>query len=112
MVRIRRFGVIRTANLAAIAFALLTLVFIIPFVLILFAGGPISFTDRTTGQAVDFGGSPLLLLFVPLGYAIFGWIITALWCLVYNLAAALTGGVEMQLEGDVPTYRTDLPPAG
>jgi len=112
MVRIRRFGVIRTANLAAIAFALLTLIFIIPFVIILFAAGPISFTDRTTGQSVDFGGSPLLLLFVPLAYAIIGWIVTALWCLVYNLAAALTGGVEMQLEGDTPAYRTDLPPAG
>ncbi|HEX7226091.1 MAG TPA: hypothetical protein VF367_10980 [Candidatus Limnocylindria bacterium] len=112
MVRIRRFGVIRTANLAAIAFALFTLVIIVPFVVILFAAGPISFTDRTTGQSVDFAGSPLLLLFVPLVYAIVGWIVTALWCLVYNLAAALTGGVEMQLEGDTPAYRTDLPPAG
>jgi hypothetical protein len=112
MVRIRRFGVIRTANLAAIAFALLTLIFIIPFAVILFAAGPISFTDRATGQSVDFGGSPLLLLLVPLAYAILGWIVTALWCLVYNLAAALTGGVEMQLDGDAPVYRPDLPSAG
>lgn len=111
MVRIRRFGVIRTANLAAIAFALFTLIVIIPFVIILFAAGPISFTDRT-GQSVDFSGSPLLLLFVPLAYAIIGWVVTALWCLVYNLAAALTGGVEIQLEGDPAADRSDLPPAG
>lgn len=111
MVRIRRFGVVRTANLAAIAFALMTLIILVPIVVILLAAGPISFTDRTTGQSIDLG-SPLVLLLIPLVYAIVGWIITALWCLVYNLAAGLTGGVEMQLEGDAPPAVGGYPPAG
>ena len=111
MFRIRRFGVIRTANLAAIVYLLVTLVFVLPFVLILAAAGPMEFTDQFGRTAsVDF--SPVFLLLVPFVYAVIGWIITALFCLLYNLAAAITGGVEIQLEGEGLTLaRGHLPPA-
>ena len=110
MFRIRRFGVLRTANLAAVVYLLLTLLFVLPFVLILAAAGPMEFTDQFGRTAsVDF--SPIWLLLVPLVYAVIGWIITALFCLIYNLAAAITGGVEIQLEGeDRVGVRRDMPP--
>ena len=110
MFRIRRFGVVRTANLAAVVYLLLTLLFVLPFVLILAAAGPMEFTDQFGRTAsVDF--SPIWLLLVPLVYAVLGWIITALFCLIYNLAAAITGGVEIQLLGDERTsVHGDLPP--
>lgn len=111
MFRIRRFGVIRTANLAAILYALLTLIILIPIALIALAAGPMEFTD-SFGRRAAFEVSPLWLLLIPLVYAVIGWIFTALFCLIYNLAAAITGGVEIQLQGEAtPPARTDLPPA-
>ena len=55
---------------------------------------------------------PLILLLIPLAYAVIGWIVTVIFCLLYNLAARVTGGVEMQLTGDVPIVdRSDVAPA-
>ncbi len=110
MFRIRRFGVVRTANLAAILYLLVTLIIILPFVVILAAAGPMEFTDQF-GRTASVNFSPVLLLLLPLLYAVIGWIVTALFCLLYNLAAAITGGVEIQLDGDAMTLaRPDLPP--
>jgi hypothetical protein len=108
MVRIRRFGIVRTANVAAIAYLLLTLIILLPFVLILAAAGPMEFTD-SLGRTASVEMSPLWLLLLPLLYAVIGWLVTALFCLVYNLAAAITGGAEMQLLTDRPA---EVPPAG
>jgi len=109
MFRIRRFGVVRTANLAGVLYLVLSLIFILPFVIILAAAGPMSFTDQS-GRTTNIGFAPLFLLLLPILYAIGGWIFTALMCLVYNLAARVTGGVEVQLVGDVqPTVRSDVP---
>jgi hypothetical protein len=107
MVRIRRFGIVRTANVAAIAYLLLTLIILLPFVIILAAAGPMEFTD-SLGRTASVEMSPIWLVVVPLLYAVLGWLFTALFCLVYNLAAAVTGGAEMQLLTDRPA---DVPPA-
>ena len=110
MFRIRRFGVIRTANLAAMLYLLVTLVFILPFVIILAAVGPVTITDQL-GRTAEFRLSPLVLLLVPLLYAAFGWIITALVCLLYNLAAAITGGAQIELVQEPAADRWE-PPIG
>jgi len=98
MFRIRRFGVVRTSNVAAIAYLLITLVFVIPFALVL-AAGPVSMTD-SFGNQTQIEISPIFLLIVPLLYAGIGWVFTALFCLLYNLAARVTGGAEFELVGD------------
>ena len=111
MYRIRRFGVIRTANLAAVLYLLVTLIFVIPFVLILATAGPMEVTDQF-GRTARFDLSPFVLLLAPLLYAVLGWIFTALFCLLYNLAAALTGGAEIQLTANRPPAEpTWTPPA-
>ena len=86
MFRIRRFGVVRTSNVAAIAYFLITLVVVIPFALVL-AAGPVSMTD-SFGNSARVEISPILLLIVPLLYAGLGWVFTALFCLIYNPCGA------------------------
>lgn len=111
MFRIRRFGVIRTANVFAILYLLMTLVFVLPFLVILAVAGPMTVTDQF-GQSSRLDVSPLFLLLIPLAYAVIGWIVTVLFSFLYNLAARLTGGVEMQLTGDAPLVeRPDVAPA-
>ena len=95
--RIRRFGVVSTANVAALIYLLITLVFVIPFALIL-AAAPVTTTDGF-GNTTSVSISPVFLLLIPLLYAGIGWVFTALFCLIYNLAARFTGGAEFQLDG-------------
>jgi hypothetical protein len=94
MVRIRRFSVIRTANVLAVIYLIVTAIFAIPFALILSAS-PMTYTDQL-GQTYSYSISPIFVLLVPFLYAGFGWVFTAIGCLIYNLAARFTGGVEFQ----------------
>ena len=96
MFRIRRFGVLRTATVVAVMYAIVIAIILIPVLLILAAVGP----GRTTGAdagaligGVALGGILLLLL-----YAVVGWIFTALACVVYNVAARFTGSIEVEVE--------------
>src|SRR4051812_47027949 len=86
--RIRRFGVVQTANLAAIVYLVLFAIFFVPAGLI---GG-------LAGGAFGGNYSAIFLIFAPIAYAIFGWIFVALGCLLYNLCAGWIGGVEFTLE--------------
>ena len=105
--RIRRFGVVSTSNVAAVIYLLITLVFVIPFALIL-AAGPVTTTDAL-GRTTSVNIPPLFLLLIPVLYAGFGWVFTALFCLIYNLAARFTGGAEFQLDG-TPSQASAPPP--
>ncbi|MGH2428843.1 MAG: hypothetical protein ACRDGV_08160 [Candidatus Limnocylindria bacterium] len=100
MVRIRRFGVVRTANLAAVLYFLVSLLFVLPFVLILFATGGGSAAPGVPGApgVPDLRAFGLVFaLLIPLLYAGLGWIFTAIACLFYNLAARFTGGIEVEV---------------
>jgi hypothetical protein len=99
MYRIRRFGVVRTSNVFAILYFLITLIFVIPFVLVLAAAGPITTTDQFGNTTTIGGGSWIFLLLIPFLYAALGWIFTAIFCLLYNLASRFTGGIEVDVEG-------------
>jgi glycopeptide antibiotics resistance protein len=97
MYRIRRFGVVSTANVFAILYALITLIFVIPFALIL-AAGPVTTTDAF-GNRTQVGISPLFLLLIPVLYGVLGWIFTAIFCLLYNLSSRFVGGIEVEVDG-------------
>jgi hypothetical protein len=92
MVRLTRFGVVRTASVAAIIYLILSAIIAIPVALIV-ASSPVTVVDQF-GNPVTMRLSPLFILLLPLVYAAFGWIFTAVACLVYNLAAWVTGGIE------------------
>lgn len=105
MVRVRRIGVVRTATVASVVYLLITLIILLPFVLVLATAGPITITD-TTGRTTTFELSPFVFLLLPFVYALIGWVLTALFCLIYNLAAAITGGAELELVGETPVSGT------
>ena len=94
MVRLTRFGVVRTASVAAIVYLILSAIIFIPVALIV-GTTPVTVIDQN-GQAVSMRIPPLLFLFLPLVYAAVGWVFTALACLIYNLAAWVTGGIEFE----------------
>lgn len=104
MFRIRRFGIIRTANVAALLYAIIILIVFIPVTLIVAIAGPSIPTaeDSTLGS-----GGALFVLFlgmvIAIVYAIVGWIFTAIACALYNFVAGLTGGIEVQVEAAPPS---------
>jgi len=94
MVRLTRFGVVRTASVAAIVYLILSAIVFIPVALIV-GTTPVTVVDQF-GQPATMRISPILFLFLPLVYAAVGWVFTALACLIYNLAAWVTGGIEFE----------------
>jgi hypothetical protein len=107
MVRIRRLGIVRTSNSAAMVYLLLTLVILLIAWAFSNAIGPSSFNDPTTGQTIRFDFPIVLVLVLPLVYAVIGWLFTALFCVFYNLAAGIAGGIELDLVDERPV----APPA-
>jgi hypothetical protein len=109
MVRIRRFGVIKTATVAAAMYFVLIVIGVLlfaPFVAIVTVSVPEGVT-RPPGLDPGTGIIGLLIggLFIAILYAVIGWIFTALACLLYNFVAGYVGGIEVQLEN------VTLPPA-
>jgi hypothetical protein len=105
MFRIRRFGVIRTANVVAFLYVVIIAVIFVPIGL-LFAvalpsagvgGSGSAFLGNAGGVAIVFFG-----LLIAIFYGFVGWIVTAIACLLYNFAAGMIGGIEIQLEAVQP----------
>ncbi|MBA3234523.1 MAG: hypothetical protein H0T59_00850 [Chloroflexi bacterium] len=91
MYRIRRFRVVKTANVVAVIYMLIIAIIFVPIVALILAFG----RDQAPGGAVAVivGG-----VFVAIAYAIFGWIFTAIACAIYILASGWVGGIEVQIE--------------
>jgi hypothetical protein len=73
-----------------------------------------SFADAGFGEqfGVLRGLGFVLIPVVAILYAVFGTIVVAIWTIVYNLIAAVVGGIELVLEeGDVRSVAAD-PPRG
>jgi hypothetical protein len=122
MIRIRRFGVVRTATVAAVLYGLGSLIFFaILAVVFLIAGSSLPDIPGTDmpGFAVGAGGAVGILIggvIIAALYGVFGWIVTAILCLLYNAVAGMTGGIELQLEAapvaPAPPAPSWSPPAG
>jgi hypothetical protein len=108
-VTIRRFDVIRTANVVAVLYAvaviIVVLVFFVPFLLIAGLAG-MSSSDSEMGSVV---GAGLVggLLFAGIGivfYGAVGWVMTAIVCALYNFVAGRIGGIRVivDVEGPYP----------
>lgn len=91
MFRIRRFGVVRTATVVAVAYAIAFAIVLVPFAILALALG-----ERS--GAVSFGAILMVGVLLLVVYPLLIWIATALACLVYNLAARWVGGIEVQVE--------------
>src|SRR5690606_14123770 len=91
--------VLQTSLISAIITFCLTLVIIIPIALIMGVTGGIfggSSGDFSDTMGVALGG--LLTIFLPVIYGISAFLMTALWCWIYNLIAPKIGGIEIEVE--------------
>ena len=104
MFRIRRFSVISTANTVALMYFIGFLIILVPLVLFL-SVSQVTVTDAS-GQQSTFGigaaGGIVLLILVPILYGLGAWLFTALFCLLYNLTARVTGGMGVDVWRNLP----------
>ena len=84
--QIKRLPPHQNAKVFAVLFAVTSLVFVLPFAL---------FASAMPGGN-PFGG--MFILLAPLIYLVIGYLMTAVWCLIYNLLAKYTGGIEYESE--------------
>ena len=94
MAQIKKFGVLQTAKIAAVMYFAISLIFVIPFGLIAFISGAARGREGVAGAF--FGG--VFIIFMPIIYAVMGFVFVALGCLFYNLVANYFGGVEIEIE--------------
>ncbi len=104
MFRIRRFGVVKTANVVAFFYIVIIAVIFVPIAVVVAVAIPSADFGNAGGFAGSAGGIAVLFfgLLVAIFYGIVGWIFTAIACLLYNFAAGMIGGVEIQLEAVQP----------
>lgn len=102
-VTIRRFDVIRTANIVAALYAVIVAVFgllvFLPFALIAGLAG----SQVEGGSAIGIFGAGLVgglifTLFAIVIYGIMGWIMTAIMVALYNFVAGRIGGIQADVE--------------
>lgn len=105
-ITIRRFDVVRTANVVAVLYAVIVLVFLVPFVALVGIAGVASIGSDAGGAALGAGmvGALLLGVLGVVFYGAIGWVMTAIMCALYNFVAGRVGGIRVQvdLEGQYP----------
>jgi hypothetical protein len=93
---ITRVAPISFAKITAVLYALLGLIFGTIVSLVSLAGGFASSSSRGTGLGLMVGGGAIVIL--PLLYGTIGFIATLIGAWLYNIAAGLVGGVEMDVQ--------------
>jgi hypothetical protein len=110
MYRIQRFGVVRTATVVAVLYALIFGIILVPLVLLGALVGATSDQPFLGGVGLLVG--LIVVLFVAAFYAAVGWVFTALACLLYNLAARWVGGIEVAVQVVPPPPMPMVPSTG
>lgn len=104
--RIRKLGVLSVAKIQAVMMLVLSLLIAIPYGLIiivisLIGGVGAGSQDGLSGLVVGGGGIVMgivVMIALPIMYAILGFIAGAISALVYNIFAGLVGGIEIEVE--------------
>lgn len=94
--RIRRVGVYQTSIVVAALYGLVGLLFA-PFIWLM---GRLPATEgAATLEPMGSMGAMSIVFAIgaPILYAVIGFITTAIACVIYNLLAKLTGGIEIEL---------------
>ncbi|TNE82229.1 MAG: hypothetical protein EP332_01015 [Bacteroidetes bacterium] len=96
MRRIKRFNIYQTAKVAAVVYFIISLIFVVPFFFLMSS----SMRDMPGAQsnAIWSVFAGVGLIFVPILYAGFGFVGTAIFCGIYNLVSGWTGGIEVEVE--------------
>lgn len=113
---IKRFGVFSVAKMQSLVMFVLGLLIgvIYGLIFIIFGAAITAMAPNHESQAA--GGVStvvigiVLMVAIPITYAIVGFIIGCIWALVYNLAAGVVGGIKFELEGVNSGYAPPPPP--
>ena len=90
MHRVRRIGIYQTSLVVAALYGALGLLFV-PIVWVMGRIVP-------TEGANTLGGFGLVFMIgMPILYAVIGFVTTAIACVIYNILAGITGGIELEL---------------
>ena len=104
---IRRFDIVRAANIVATIYTLIAVVFglfiFLPFALI----GGIAGSQSSNGAGVALGagliGGLIFYILIVVFYAIAGWISGAILAAIYNFVAGRIGGLRMDVAVEGPS---------
>lgn len=95
MKRVKKFGILQTAKVAAIMYFIMAAIIMLPFGLIS------SMVGHQAFPGMPFTGGIFFVL-MPFFYGAFSFVAVALGCLFYNLIAGWTGGIEIEVETTDP----------
>jgi len=88
---VKKIGVVKTSLIASLVLFFVSLIFLVPMALFMSLMGG--------GSIPGFGLSGLALVIVmPFIYAVVGFLMTAISCLLYNAIAKATGGAEFEVD--------------
>jgi hypothetical protein len=87
MMQIRSFGVLQTSKLIAVLYLMIFAAIGIPVGVAIFAVAP----TRMGGLGL------VMVILVPLAYSLLGFVVAALTCALYNVAAKWVGGIEIDI---------------
>jgi hypothetical protein len=98
---IKRLGVFSVAKIYSIVMAGIGLIVGIPLGLIMIIFGAAIMAggrDTAAGGGIGIGMGIFYMVGLPILYGVIGFIFGAIGALIYNVAAGIIGGVEMELE--------------
>ncbi|HSK73167.1 MAG TPA: hypothetical protein VK892_15825 [Pyrinomonadaceae bacterium] len=100
--RIRKLGILSVAKMYAVMMLVISLIISIPYGLFIMVFG---LAMMGSGESAGFaagGGSIVIGLLVmvglPIFYAVMGFVFGALGALIYNIFAGMVGGIEIEVE--------------
>ena len=96
MHQVKKFGVFQTAKVLAIIYLILYAVLMVPAGLFMVIFGAVA--GFPTEVPFAFSGLGIILMLLPVFYAVLMFVITAIGCLVYNLLSDKMGGIEVELK--------------
>jgi hypothetical protein len=96
MYRIQRFNVLKTSTVVAVIYMVGVAVFVLPLAALIAVVGTATQVQGGLTGALAFA---VVAIF---GYGLFGWIFTAIACVIYNGVAGWIGGIEVQVEPVAP----------
>jgi hypothetical protein len=104
---IKRVGVFSVAKIYSIVMAGIGLIVGIPLGLIMIIFGAAIMAggrDTAAGGGIGIGMGIFYMVGLPIMYGVIGFIFGAIGALIYNVAAGIIGGVEMELENAEAGY--------
>ncbi len=66
---------------------------------------------RSSTFSIGAAGGLVFLILIPILYGLLAWVGTALFCLLYNLTARITGGMGVDVLRNLPDVVAAPPPA-